>query len=97
VLHESRDVHGELVHRAPPALAELLSFVTPYERRWIAEGRPIHYLQVRLPGQRDDARIEAALEALQGSRRLSAMADDGRLAGAGYGDGELDGIQVLSR
>lgn len=106
VLQESRDVHGEFVRRAPAALAELLSLVTPYERRWIAEGRPIHYLQVRLPWQRDEARIAAALEALQGSRRLSALqklselhADDGSFSGAGIGedDGEVEGKELFGR
>lgn len=73
VLVESDDVHGELVRRAPAALAEVLRFVTPYERRWIAEGRRIHYLALRLPAPRDEARVARALEALQGSRRLSVL------------------------
>jgi len=73
VLEQSRDVHGELALRAPRALAELMALVTPYERRWIAEGRKIHYLELRLPRQRDEARVAAALVALQGSRRLSVL------------------------
>jgi tRNA (guanine-N7-)-methyltransferase len=100
VLEESRDVHGELVRSASSALTELLALVTPYERRWIAEGRPIHYLQVRLPRQRDEARIDEALDALQGSRRLSALlGDDGALSGSAVGpeDGEVDGERAQRR
>ncbi|MEZ6014803.1 MAG: tRNA (guanosine(46)-N7)-methyltransferase TrmB [Planctomycetota bacterium] len=70
---ESRDVHGELVTRCDPERAELLRVVTPYERRWIREGRAIHYLEVVLPPRRDPQRIDASLEALQGSRRSAAV------------------------
>ncbi len=73
---ESDDVHGALIPSAPPELASLLSLVTKYEQRWIREGRKIHYLQVRLPDERRSAQVEAALEALQGSRRLSVLHAD---------------------
>jgi tRNA (guanine-N7-)-methyltransferase len=73
VVDASQDVHGDLVHRTTPELAQLLRLVTPYERRWIAEGRRIHYLQLELPRQREEAQLEAALIALQGSRRMSVQ------------------------
>lgn len=71
LLESSRDVHGEFVQRSESELSELLSWITPYEQRWIDAGRKIHYLQVQMPGQRRPERIEAALRALQGSRRMT--------------------------
>ena len=49
VLAASDDVHGRFVHECEPELAELLSIRTPYEERWVAAGRRIHYLRIR-PG-----------------------------------------------
>jgi len=70
VLLESRDVHCEPTGTFPKESAELLAFITPYEQRWIDEGRKIHYLSLRAPQRVDPARIEAALAALQGTRRM---------------------------
>jgi len=73
VLVESADVHGAPIPGASTELLDLLAVVTPYERRWIREGRRIHYLQIRLPSTRRRDEVDAALEALQGSRRLSVL------------------------
>ena len=75
----SRDVHGELVQRVDPDLAELLGVVTDYEARWIAEGRSIHYLRTRLPNPARPAQIDRALDLLQGTRRrLPTFAGEAR-------------------
>jgi hypothetical protein len=33
------------VHRVDPAFAEVLNIRTFYERRWLEEGKKIHYLR----------------------------------------------------
>ncbi len=45
ILEDSADVYGELVHRVDPAFAEVLNIRTFYERRWLEEGKKIHYLR----------------------------------------------------
>lgn len=45
------DLRGRLAETVDPALRAELAILTHYERRWIAEGRPIHYLQLRLAPQ----------------------------------------------
>lgn len=47
VVMASEDVHGELLHRAPEDLAELLSVQTHYERKWRMGGASIRYLQLQ--------------------------------------------------
>ncbi len=48
ILYASDDVYGELVHRIPDDLRSLLEVKTFYEKMWLAEGRKIHYLQIRI-------------------------------------------------
>lgn len=48
VLAASDDVHGRFVRECEPELAELLAIRTTYEERWVAAGRRIHYLRIRL-------------------------------------------------
>ncbi len=47
-LYRSEDVHGGWLEDVPEPLRSQLAFQTPYESRWIAEGRKIHYLSFRL-------------------------------------------------
>lgn len=48
ILYDSSDVYGELIHRVPDDLRELLEVKTFYEQMWLEEGRKIHYLQIRI-------------------------------------------------
>ena len=43
----SEDVHGDLIHRTPAELADLLAVQTRFEERWRADGARIRYLQLR--------------------------------------------------
>jgi len=46
--YDSADVYGELVHRVPDALRELLEVKTFYEQMWLEQGKNIHYLQIQI-------------------------------------------------
>ncbi|MBT6162586.1 MAG: tRNA (guanosine(46)-N7)-methyltransferase TrmB [Crocinitomicaceae bacterium] len=46
--YDSADVYGELIHRVPDDLKELLDVKTFYEQMWLEEGRKIHYLQIQI-------------------------------------------------
>lgn len=46
--YDSADVYGELIHRVPDDLKELLEVKTFYEQMWLEEGRNIHYLQIQI-------------------------------------------------
>ena len=48
VVHATRDLYGEFLETAEPMLRAELGITTHYERRWIAAGRSIFYLQLRL-------------------------------------------------
>ena len=48
IVYASSDVYGELIHRVPDDLRELLEVKTFYEQMWLEEGRKIHYLQIRI-------------------------------------------------
>ena len=48
IVYDSSDVYGELIHRVPDDLRELLEVKTFYEQMWLEEGRKIHYLQIRI-------------------------------------------------
>ncbi|HPF13678.1 MAG TPA: tRNA (guanosine(46)-N7)-methyltransferase TrmB [Planctomycetota bacterium] len=47
-LYQTKDVHGPWLQTVPEPLRSLLAFQTPYEKRWIAEGRKIAYLSLAL-------------------------------------------------
>ena len=44
---DSRDVYGELINRVDPELKEALEIKTFYEKRWLKEGKKIHFLQLK--------------------------------------------------
>ena len=46
--YDSADVYGELVHRVPEALRDLLEVKTFYEQMWLEQGKKIHYLQIQI-------------------------------------------------
>ncbi|MCP5020324.1 MAG: tRNA (guanosine(46)-N7)-methyltransferase TrmB [bacterium] len=48
LLEDSTDVHGELVNRVDENFRTLLEFQSPYEKRWVREGRKIYYLRFPL-------------------------------------------------
>lgn len=48
IVLDSQDVYGELVHRVPNDLRELLEVKTFYEEMWLEQGKSIHYLQIRI-------------------------------------------------
>ena len=48
IVYDSSDVYGELIHRVPDDLRELLEVKTFYEQMWLEEGRKIRYLQIRI-------------------------------------------------
>ncbi|MCA9000367.1 MAG: tRNA (guanosine(46)-N7)-methyltransferase TrmB [Planctomycetes bacterium] len=48
MLVESQDVHGELLDRMDEEFREILAFQSPYEQRWVREGRTIYYLRFPL-------------------------------------------------
>ena len=45
---DSQDVYGDLVHRVPQDLREALEIITYYEKRWLAEGKKIHFIQLEV-------------------------------------------------
>lgn len=48
ILLDSQDVYGELVNRVEEDLVDALNIETYYERRWLSEGKKIHFLQLKL-------------------------------------------------
>ena len=48
ILLDSQDVYGELVKRVEEDLSEALKIKTYYERRWLSEGKKIHFLQLKV-------------------------------------------------
>jgi tRNA (guanine-N7-)-methyltransferase len=48
LLVDSADVHGELLDRIDEDFRPILEFKSPYEQRWIREGRNIYYLRFPL-------------------------------------------------
>ena len=48
ILLESQDVYGELVNRVEEDLSEALNIKTYYEKRWLSEGKKIHFLQLKV-------------------------------------------------
>lgn len=47
-LYDSQDVYGELVSRVPQDLKNALEIVTYYEKRWLSEGKKIHFIQLQV-------------------------------------------------
>ncbi|MBL4771176.1 MAG: tRNA (guanosine(46)-N7)-methyltransferase TrmB [Planctomycetes bacterium] len=45
---DSTDVHGELLGRIDEEFRPVLEFQSPYEKRWVKEGRTIYYLRFPL-------------------------------------------------
>ena len=45
---DSQDVYGDLVHRVPQDLREALEIITYYEKRWLSEGKKIHFIQLEV-------------------------------------------------
>jgi len=45
---DSQDVYGDLVHRVPKDLREALEIITYYEKRWLSEGKKIHFIQLEV-------------------------------------------------
>lgn len=48
LLEDSTDVHGELLSRVDEEFRAVLEFQSPYEKRWVREGRNIYYLRFPL-------------------------------------------------
>ncbi len=48
LLEDSTDVHGELLGRVDEEFRPVLEFQSPYEKRWVKEGRNIYYLRFPL-------------------------------------------------
>ncbi|MDF1836623.1 MAG: tRNA (guanosine(46)-N7)-methyltransferase TrmB, partial [Planctomycetota bacterium] len=48
IQEDSTDVHGELLERTLGEFREVLEFKSPYEQRWVREGRNIYYLRFPL-------------------------------------------------
>ena len=48
ILLDSQDVYGELVKRVEEDLSEALKIKTYYERRWLDEGKKIHFIQLKV-------------------------------------------------
>ena len=46
--YDSADVYGELVHRVPNEMRDLLEVKTFYEQMWLKQGKKIHYLQIQI-------------------------------------------------
>ena len=44
---DSRDVYGELVHEVSEELRQALEIKTYYEKRWLSEGKKIHFIQLK--------------------------------------------------
>ena len=47
-VYDSQDVHGELIYRVPQDLRAALEIVTYYEKRWLSEGKKIHFIQLEV-------------------------------------------------
>jgi tRNA (guanine-N7-)-methyltransferase len=47
-MYDSQDVYGELVHIVPQDLRDALEIVTYYEKRWLSEGKKIHFIQLEI-------------------------------------------------
>ena len=45
---QSRDVYGELVERVSDEMRKALEIITYYERRWLNEGKKIHFIQLKV-------------------------------------------------
>ena len=45
---QSRDVYGELVERVSNEMRKALEIITYYERRWLDEGKKIHFIQLKV-------------------------------------------------
>ena len=45
---DSRDVYGELVHEVSEELRQALEIKTYYEKRWLSEGKKIHFIQLKV-------------------------------------------------
>ena len=45
---DSQDVYGDLVHKVPKDLREALEIITYYEKRWLSEGKKIHFIQIEV-------------------------------------------------
>ena len=45
---DSRDVYGELVHEVSEELKLALEIKTYYEKRWLSEGKKIHFIQLKV-------------------------------------------------
>jgi tRNA (guanine-N7-)-methyltransferase len=45
---DSRDVYGELVHEVSEELKQALEIKTYYEKRWLSEGKKIHFIQLKV-------------------------------------------------
>jgi tRNA (guanine-N7-)-methyltransferase len=50
MIQKSDDVYGELIPRLSAADQAVLNIRTFYERMWLAEGRPIHYVRFAFTG-----------------------------------------------
>jgi hypothetical protein len=46
--YDSTDVYGELVDRVPQDLRDSLEIITFYEKRWLLEGKKIHFIQLEV-------------------------------------------------
>lgn len=45
---DSKDVYGELVDRVEEDLRDALEIKTYYEKRWLSEGKKIHFIQLKV-------------------------------------------------
>ncbi len=45
---QSRDVYGDLVERVSDEMRNALEIITYYERRWLNEGKKIHFIQLKV-------------------------------------------------
>jgi tRNA (guanine-N7-)-methyltransferase len=45
---DSQDVYGDLVNRVSKDLREALEIITYYEKRWLSEGKKIHFIQLEV-------------------------------------------------
>ena len=45
---DSKDVYGELINRVDPELKSALEIKTFYEKRWLNEGKKIHFVQLKV-------------------------------------------------
>jgi tRNA (guanine-N7-)-methyltransferase len=47
LIHDSGDVYGGFLDTVNPALREALEIKTYYEKRWLEEGKKIHFLEIK--------------------------------------------------